>query len=49
MRSEVSDENTAAEELTAAAEQHLKEMHPEVHKTHEEVSEDIRSHMMRQE
>lgn len=35
----------AATELTATAEQHLQTMHPEIHKTHEEVDQDIRSHM----
>ena len=49
MRSEAGDENTAAQELTATAEQHLQEMHPDIHKTHDEVDQDIRAHMTRQE
>lgn len=35
----------AAHELTAIAETHLKHVHPDVHKTHEEVDTDIRAHM----
>lgn len=31
--------------LTAEAEKHLKEIHPDVHKSHEEVDADIKSHM----
>ena len=49
MISEANDENTAAEELTTKAEEHLRQMHSDVHKTHEEVSQDIHSHMMREE
>lgn len=49
MKSDATDENTAAQELTATAEQHLKDMHPEIHKAHEEVDQDIRAHMTHQE
>lgn len=49
MKTDKNDENTAAQELTATAEQHLKDMHQEIHKTHEEVDQDIRSHMTHQE
>ena len=47
MRSEANDENTAAEELTTTAQKHLSDMHPDVHKTRDEVAQDIRSHMQR--
>jgi hypothetical protein len=31
--------------LTVEAEKHLQEIHPDIHKTHEEVALDIKSHM----
>lgn len=48
MESDAVDANVAAEDLTATAEQHLKEAHPDVQKTHEEVDQDIRAHMTQQ-
>lgn len=38
----------AANELTKQAEQHLRDAHPDVQKTHEEVMGDIRSNMVQQ-
>lgn len=46
MASNADNADGAAMELTAKAEQHLKDVHPDVSKTHEEVDADIRSHMV---
>ncbi len=46
MTSQAADAEGAATELTATAEKHLQEMHPEIKKSHEEVDQDIRSHMV---
>ncbi len=37
---------SAALDLIAQAKEHLKTVHPEIHKSDEEVSTDIRSHMV---
>ncbi len=46
MTSHAQHAEEAASELTAIAEAHLKHLHPDVHKTHEEVAADIRAHMV---
>ncbi len=46
MTSQAANSEEAAKELTGAAEKHLQEIHPDVRKTHEEVDQDIRSHMV---
>lgn len=46
MRAQSENPDEAAKELTTTAEQHLKEMHPDMHKTHDEVAQDIRAHMV---
>lgn len=46
MTSNAQNTNEGALELTTIAEQHLKHVHPDIHKTHEEVDTDIRAHMV---
>ena len=46
MITDTPDGDDAVTDLTALAEEHLKEMHPAVQKTHEEVELDIRAHMV---
>lgn len=46
MESGAQDHEAAAVDLVAQAEKHLQDVHPDVHKTHEEVDLDIRSHMV---
>jgi hypothetical protein len=38
----------AAKELTNQAKQHLEVAHPDIHKTDQEVEQDIRSHMQQE-
>ena len=45
MTSNASNSEEGKQELTVAAEKHLSEKHPDMHKTHEEVAADIASHM----
>ncbi len=49
MKSSVETVDEAAPELMRAAELHLDDMHPGVHKSHEEISQDIRAHMVKSE
>lgn len=46
MTTQVSTEEEGAKALVAQAKAHLASVHPEVHKTDEEVDKDIRSHMI---
>lgn len=46
MTSGTQNTDDAAHELSAVAKKHLQQIHPDVHKTPEEVDEDIRSHMV---
>ena len=46
MTTQANSTDEAAKALVAQAEQHLRDVHPDVHKTHEEVDQDIRAHMV---
>lgn len=46
MTTDATDEEEAVQNLTQQAEQHLRESHPDIQKTHEEVMQDIKEHMV---
>lgn len=46
LSSELPDREQAANDLVGKATQHLQEVHPQVHKTAEQVNQDIRSLMV---
>ncbi len=46
MTSDASNQNDAAKELVEKAKQHLKDVHPDIQKSDEEIDKDIRSHMV---
>ena len=49
MNVEAASDDEAVERLSAIAQSHLKEKHPDVQKTDDQVHEDIRSKMTRDE
>lgn len=48
MTLDTDDPEVAAKNLSAQAQQHLQNVHPDVHKTDQEVEEDIRAHMVKE-
>lgn len=46
MTNHESTDDLAAENLVNQAKEHLRTVHPEIHKSDEEVNADIRSHMV---
>lgn len=46
MTANANDAEEGAKDLTAQAQQHLVAVHPDIHKTSEEVEQDIKAHMV---
>lgn len=46
---EAKDDDEAVTQLSEKAKGHLKEKHPDIHKTDEEIHDDIQSHMEKEE
>lgn len=40
------DREAATQDLVSQAEAHLMQVHPDIHKSHEEIDADIRTHMV---